>query len=201
MRRRDYSSGDHGQIETIAFQSEVGYLGIIDHNHIPRTVPLNFIYMDESVFFHGADEGEKFDFFSTNPNVSFSLVKPYSMIPSYWVARGYACPATQFYKSIYFKGVGTIEPDVEMKADILETFMKKYQPEGGYKKITTTDQLYKKALEEVSIFKIQIESVDLKFKFGQNHSVEKRQTIMEKLIERNDGLDKDTAEEIGKTLL
>ena len=201
MRRSDYSAKDNGQIETIAFNSEVGYLGIIDPNEIARTVPLNFILKDNAIFFHGADEGEKFNYFSTYPNVSFSIIEPYSMIPSYWVARDYACPATQFYKSIYFKGVGSIEPNVELKADILEDFMKKYQPEGGYKKITTTDNLYKKALEEVSIFKIQIKSVDLKFKFGQNHSIEKRQIIMEKLIERNKGLDRATAEEIGKTLL
>ena len=111
MRRSDYSAKDNGQIETIAFNSEVGYLGIIDPNEIARTVPLNFILKDNAIFFHGADEGEKFNYFSTYPNVSFSIIEPYSMIPSYWVARDYACPATQFYKSILFSTFETLKWD------------------------------------------------------------------------------------------
>lgn len=77
--------------------------------------------------------------------------------------------------------------------------MEKYQPEGNYHPITVSEPLYKKALNEVSIFKIVSSQIDIKFKFGQNLSVKKRQMIIRKLEERNSGVDRKTVKEIRKT--
>jgi nitroimidazol reductase NimA-like FMN-containing flavoprotein (pyridoxamine 5'-phosphate oxidase superfamily) len=200
MRRSDYSSQNKNEINEIAQNCIVGNLGIIDSNQFPRVVPLNFVYSDDCIYFHGANEGEKFDVFKANPKVSFSIVEPYSLIPSYWIAKDYACPATQFYKSIYFIGIGKIEFSVEKKASILELFMQKYQPEGRYKTITTKDSLYTKALDEVNLFKIVPKHIDLKFKFGQNMSLNKRKILIGKLEDRQEGIDLKTAVEIQKTL-
>jgi hypothetical protein len=78
--------------------------------------------------------------------------------------------------------------------------MQKYQPEGRYKTITTKDSLYTKALDEVNLFKIVPKHIDLKFKFGQNMSLNKRKILIGKLEDRQEGIDLKTAVEIQKTL-
>ena len=200
MRRQDFMFKDYDELEVIAKGCEVGYLGINDPDGYPRVVPLNFLLKNQCIYFHGAEEGEKFGILSTNPNVTFSIVESYSIIPSYWIARGYACPATALYKSIYFRGQGSLVLDLEEKAMALQSFMEKYQPEGNYQRITAGNPMYIKPLQCVSVFKIVPTQVDMKFKFGQNFSVKKRRDLINKLQERNRGIDMQTAEEIRKTL-
>ncbi len=200
MRRKDFMSKDYDELEAIAKHCEVGYLGIHDPDGYPRIVPLNFLLIDRCIYFHGAQEGEKLNVLSTNPKVTFSLVEPHSLIPSYWIAKDYACPATALYKSIYFRGQGNLVHDLGEKAMALQSFMEKYQPEGNYQPIIATDPMYTKQLQRVSVFKIVPTQIDMKFKFGQNFSVKKRRELIEKLQERNRGVDMQTAEEIKRTL-
>ncbi len=200
MRRKDFVFKDYDELEIIAKHSEVGYLGIHDPDGYPRVVPLNFLLNNQNIYFHGALEGEKFEILSKSPKVTFCIVESYSIIPSYWIAKGYACPATALYKSIYFRGQGYLVHDLEEKAMVLQTFMEKYQPEGNYKRITAEDPIYVKPLQHVSVFKIVPTQVDMKFKFGQNFSEKKRLDLIDKLHKRNRGIDRKTAEEIRKTL-
>ncbi|MBT3216687.1 MAG: flavin-nucleotide-binding protein [Candidatus Marinimicrobia bacterium] len=199
MRRSEFIPNHANELISIANNCIVGYLGMVDPKEYPRVIPLNFILQNNCIYFHGADEGDKFDVFQTNPKVTFSMVEMYSMIPSYWIAKDYACPATVFFKSVYIIGKGNVVNDLEQKAMMLQGLMEKYQPEGNYKEITTKDSLYKQALEEVIIFKIAPGKIDCKFKFGQNMSVNKRKILIEKLKERNNKVDLKTAEEIKKT--
>ena len=199
MRRTVFQSENYSEIDGIAQRSEVGYLGLNDPEGYPRIVPLNFIYFDKQVYFHGADDGEKFTIFSSNPKVTFGIVEPYSLIPSYWLVEEYACPATALYKSVHIRGEGSVVDNLSEKADMLQMFMEKYQPEGNYKPITAEDPLYIKPLEGVSVFKIKPSQVDFKSKFGQNFGEDKRRTLIKKLEERNREIDIRTAAEIRKT--
>ena len=200
MRRTVFESSDLAAYEELAQKVEVGYLGINDPDGYPRLVPLNFLLLDDCICFHGAIEGEKFEVLKQEPRVSFAIVQPYAIIPSYWITKGYACPATALYKSVYIRGVGHVVDNIEEKARVLRAFMEKYQPEGNYIPLTAGDPMYRKPLQEVAVFRIEAERVDLKFKFGQNFNEKKRRELMVLLNERNEGLDRLTAEEIRKTL-
>ncbi len=136
MRRKDFEFKDYDELEILAKHCEIGYLGIHDPDSYPRVVPINFLLKNQCIYFHGAKEGEKFEILSTNPKVTFSIVEPHSIIPSYWIAKDYACPATALYKSIYFRGQGRLVLNLEEKAMALQSFMEKYQPEGNYQRIT-----------------------------------------------------------------
>ncbi|HEO66143.1 MAG TPA: hypothetical protein ENI73_09780 [Spirochaetes bacterium] len=114
--------------------------------------------------------------------------------------KDYACPATTFYKSVTLGGTARILGDMEDKARFLNLFMKKYQPEGKYRSIDANDSMYRKGLEETAVFTIETSYVDVKCKFGQHLSMEKRKDLISKLEGRNKGMDQDTADEIRKNL-
>lgn len=200
MRRDEFGTASQTEIEQVANRGAIGYLGMHDAEGYPRTVPLNFVLANQCIYFHGAQAGEKFDALNTNPKVTFTIVEPYSMIPSYWLAKDYACPATVFYKSVSYRGEGRLIEDVDEKAMTLQTLMEKHQPEGNYRPITATDPMYELPLQRVSVFKITPSRVDAKFKFGQNFSVKTRLDLIAKLENRNQGIDAQTAVEIKKTL-
>jgi len=200
MRRSEFQIEDNAEIEPFIKNTEVGHLGIVDQEGYPRIVPLNYIYADGSVYFHGALDGERFELYQSNPKVTFSVDVPYSIIPSYWISKDYACPASTFFKSVHIRGSGEIVDDLPDKARFLQLFMEKYQSEGRYKEITIDDPLYKKALIEVTLYKIRAENVKAKFKLGQSLSDKMKRKIIDLLNERNIGLDRKTAEEMKKYL-
>ncbi len=200
MRRLDFRISDTETLNWIMSYGKIGHLGIIDEEGYPRIVPLNFVWLDGAVYFHGALDGEKFEIFKTQPKVTFGVDIPYSTIPSYWSAKEYACPATIFFKSAHIRGTGTLVENVTEKAKALQSMMEKDQPEGGYKPITIDEPLYQGPLKKTAVFKIVPVQIDVKVKFGQNLNPTARQNLIAKLEERNQGKDRETAEEIRKTM-
>ena len=50
-----------------------GALACIGDKGYPYSVPLNYVYFDDKVYFHSAKEGHKIDAIIKNPKVSFSV--------------------------------------------------------------------------------------------------------------------------------
>ena len=178
----------------------VGYLGLLDEAGYPRVVPLNFVYQNECVYFHGALDGEKFEIMSRSPRATFSADIPYALIPSYWVAKDFACPATTLFKATLVRGWIRVVEDVGEKASMLQGLMEKYQPEGGYRPITLEEPLYRTALTKVAVFRLEPEHVSVKSKFQQHKAEKVRREIANRLLERDQGRDRQAAEEILRTL-
>src|SRR4030043_2386185 len=87
-------------------EAPVGHLGLVDASGYPRVVPLNFVFVRESIYFHGGKHGEKYHLLSCSPKVTFSVDVPYALIPSYWVNADRGCSITQFFKSVLIRGQG-----------------------------------------------------------------------------------------------
>ncbi|MDH5680091.1 MAG: pyridoxamine 5'-phosphate oxidase family protein [Spirochaetota bacterium] len=200
MRRSDFQANDKDLLNRIMDQAKVGQLALTDSEGYPRIVPLNYIYTNDRVYFHGAMDGEKFTLFKDMPKVSFSVDIPYSIIPSYWSAKDYACPASTFFQSVHMRGKGHLVESLKDKAMFLQLFMEKYQPEGGYKVVDEGNPLYRKGLEETMVFEIRPVQVDIKSKFGQNLSVTAREGLIQKLRERGEKIDLLTIDEIKRTI-
>ncbi len=200
MRRTDYQETDERVLIEILNAAEFGHLGLAVADGYPRVVPLNFVYLDGAVQFHGALDGEKFAASVGGPGVTFSVEIAYCRIPSYWVARDYACPATTLYHAALLRGRIQVVDDLDAKCRMLTALMEKYQPEGGYKPITSEDPLYFKSLRETAVFRIETEFASIKAKFGQNRSEKVRREIARNLEERNQGRDREAARLILATL-
>lgn len=200
MRRDELSSSDLDLFRDLADSCEVGYLSLVTDAGYPRAIALNFAAIDRTIYFHGALEGEKFDLIQTSPRSGFSIVKPYSFIPSYWSAPRYACPATHFFKSVEIKGICSPVKDPAEKAQGLGALMDKHQPEGGFDLIDPAMPIYAKALDGVGVFRVVPDSWSGKVKFGQNEPENLRRIFVEKLRERGGPMDEETAREIEATL-
>jgi len=188
------------QFELIAVRSQVGYLGITTPDGYPRTVPVNFVSIGDRIYFHGTADGEKHVALADGQKVTFCIAVPYSMIPSYWRSPDYACPASQYFESVLVRGRGAIVADRNEKAAALQALMEKHQPEGGFRQIDPADPLYAKAIEEVAIFRVDPDRIDIRTKFGDHLSPEIRRRIIGKLKERNLGSDGATAHEMERRL-
>ena len=200
MRREEYQSTDQNDLKMLLDTVMVGQLGIMTAEGYPQAVPVNFAAVGGAIYFHGAPEGEKHEVFLQKPKVTFSVYKEFAYIPSHWQSESYACPATQFYKSALIKGRGNIIEDPYEKASALTAIMQKHQPEGIYDPISPDNKMYRKALEEVTIFCIRPEATSIKGNFGQTLTVRVRKFIAGKLRERGGELDVMTAIEIENSL-
>jgi len=183
---------DKNIIYNILDKAEYGTLALCVENR-PYAVPLNFVRIEDDIYFHGALKNKKMKILEQNPNVSFSVVENYALIDSDFSSTdGLACPATQFFKSVSIDGVAVVEESREVKAEVFEVFMQKFQPKGGYKPFSHID--YDKALKATALVKIEVEKITCKFKFGQHLNEERFNMIVSALLERGTQIDRETVE-------
>jgi len=183
---------DKDIIDQVLDKTEFGTLAIC-HENKPYSLPINFVRVDNCIYFHGAKKGKKIDILKNNSLASFSVVEAFSMIQSYFSSSGnLACPATQFFKSVMIDGIITFVEDYDEKVLALQKLMEKLQPEGKYKPLNHDD--YQKSINATQIFKLDIEEIRAKFKFGQHLDKDRFDMIIKHLEDRGDEVDLATIE-------
>jgi len=171
---------------------EYGTLALCIDNR-PYAVPMNFVRIDEYIYFHGAIKSKKMKILAQNQNASFSVVENYSLIDSdFSSTKGLACPVTQFFKSVTIDGVIEMVESRDEKAIMFEAIMKKLQPKGGYKPFS--DEAYNKTLKATAVFKLVANHIACKFKFGQHLNSERFEMIISNLKARGTKMDIATIE-------
>jgi nitroimidazol reductase NimA-like FMN-containing flavoprotein (pyridoxamine 5'-phosphate oxidase superfamily) len=194
MRRSEFEIKNKQLIEEVLNSVEYGTLALCKDN-IPYSVPVNFVYDDNSLYFHGAKKGKKKEWIVNNSFASFSAVESYAMIQSYFSSNDHlACPATQFFKSVFCDGHITILEAYAQKAKALELLMQKLQKEGQYKPLD--DSAYEKMINATEVYKLDIENMSGKIKLGQHLSTERFEMILEHLQNRGSEMDKLTIEQM-----
>jgi nitroimidazol reductase NimA-like FMN-containing flavoprotein (pyridoxamine 5'-phosphate oxidase superfamily) len=189
MRRKEYQMSEQEEMMRLLATVGHGYLGAIRSDGWPTVVPLNFVYYDNRIYFHGAREGEKMESLKRDDRVTFIVVEDFSVIPSYYRDEQLACPATQYYKSVMVRGHARIVSELSEKARALQAMMEKLQPEGGHLAISPEEPIYKNNLKTTAVIAIEIESMTGKFKFGQNLPKASRAQVAEKLSQRGCPID------------
>ena len=190
MRHSQFAIHDHEKLETILNTVSYGTLALCKDKK-PYSVPVNFVYEDGAIYFHGAKVGRKKEYMLHNSLASFSVVEPFSMIQSYFSSNDeLACPATHFYRSIICDGSVEIVKDYDIKVKALQLLMEKLQPEGGYKHLS--EDVYEKMINATEVFCLHIQEMSGKVKLGQHLPKERYTMILEHLEKRGDELDTQT---------
>jgi len=80
VRRKDreISIGDATQLLT---RCSYGVLATCDNGQ-PYAVPLSYVFFDNRIYFHCAEEGHKLDNIRDNPAVSFCVVGQVKLLPN-----------------------------------------------------------------------------------------------------------------------
>ena len=174
----------------------VGRVATIDSDGYPQVIPMNFAYMDGSIYMHSHTKGEKLDNVRRNPRVGFEVDKEFEFLPSYFEDPRDASLADTLYVSVVIKGIGMIVGDRAEKAAALNALMAKYQPEGGYEPIRPEMDV----VGHVAVIRITPESMRGKYKIGQHMDRERRARLAENILRRGSKTARSTLETMGFSL-
>lgn len=72
MRRNLKEVTEEGKMNDLLSKAKVGYLGLNDEEGT-YVVPLNFVWKDKKIYFHGSEQGRKTDAIKTNKRVCFTV--------------------------------------------------------------------------------------------------------------------------------
>lgn len=144
MRRADKVLADQ-EAEELLMQGDYGILSTVDADGQPYGVPLNYVYKNESIYFHCAVIGHKLDNIKAEKRASFCVVSDVEILPEKFSTR---------YKSTIVTGTAQ-EISGDERNEALVWLLEKYSPEylvSGRKYIEKYDNATK-------IIKIGIEQI------------------------------------------
>lgn len=123
IRRKDKVLEEELMLELLK-NAEYGVLSTVGDDGYPYGVPLNYVYKDNSIYFHCALEGHKLDNINFNHKASFCVVSDVKLLPSKF--------NTEFKSVICFGQIKEVaeseKHDIFMA--IIEKFSKDFIPEG-----------------------------------------------------------------------
>ncbi|WP_313345630.1 pyridoxamine 5'-phosphate oxidase family protein [Sedimentibacter sp.] len=144
MRRKDKQLTMEESIEIIK-NNEIGVLSTICENGYPYGVPLNYVYYNDSIYFHSAKKGQKLDNIKSCDKVSFCVYSDVELLPDKFDTN---------YKSVILFGKAT-EVSKQEKEEALFEFIKKY----SNKFIEEGKDYINKAKDAANVYKINIEHI------------------------------------------
>ncbi len=155
---------------------------------------LNAVLVDDLLLFHGAPAGDKH--LALGRRAVASAYEVVARIPSYFVDPDKACPATTYYRSAQAEGTLLDVTDPEKKRAYLQAFMEKLQPEGGFRSLVDSGDLYAKDLKGVRVIGLCIDQVTGKCSLGQDRPAERTAKVALGLWRRGSDRDLWALEEI-----
>jgi hypothetical protein len=154
---------------------------------------MNFAYVNGAIYMHSHTRGEKLENIKANSKVGFEVDREIEFLPSYFTSPTDASQADTLYISVVIKGDGIIVNDKAEKTMALNALMEKYQPEGGYEKLTPNMHV----VDEVAIIKVTPRTIRGKYKIGQHMDKTTRADIAKKILEKNSPLARQALQTMG----
>ena len=108
------------EVENILKTSPNRTLALYGENGYPYSVPVNFVYSDGKIYFHGAAEGYKLDCMKKDPHVSFSVIGKDDIAKENF---------TTLFSSVIAFGTIRVIDTMEEKIPVLEAMVGKYSAE------------------------------------------------------------------------
>lgn len=105
-------------------QARTGFLGLTE-GEFPYVVPVNFVWLNGAIYFHGAAQGRKIELIHANPNCCFTVAEEYGTMVSPIPAK-----TDTAYMSVMLFGVIEMVNDIKEATAALQGMLDKYVP--GY---------------------------------------------------------------------
>ena len=167
-------------------------------------VPVNFVYENNKIYFHGKPKGKKYQYLQNVKMVQFLVVDDYSLIPSYFQTddkvtdpqRKLPCMASQCFISIKVTASVKQLTDKKEKAAAMNILMNKLQPEGKYEPMPITEDT--EYIDKVPVFELTILYKSYRTKFCDGYTDDQKTDIKHNLEQRGTPNDKRTIKMINK---
>ncbi len=142
MRKREREVSDRDFLLSELDDVPYAFLAMADGGR-PYVVPVSFVRVDDSIYFHSALVGRKIDFITASPRVAFSVVK----------RAEYLKGKLDFeYFSICFEGLARIVADRDEKVKAYRALIEKF--EGSPEGVLSDECLESSVVVCVDIYKI-----------------------------------------------
>ncbi|MDC0064031.1 pyridoxamine 5'-phosphate oxidase family protein [Candidatus Nitrosopelagicus sp.] len=174
-------------------EESTGRISSIDKDGFPQIIPMNFVFLDNSVYMHSHIRGEKIENIKRNSKVGFEVDRNLEFLPSYFSDPDDASLADTLYISVVIKGEAILVEDKKEKILALNGLMKKYQPEGRY--IPMRDDM--DVLDATAVIKVTPKEMNGKYKIGQNMTKDEKTELATKILDKNSKTAKDTVKIMG----
>jgi nitroimidazol reductase NimA-like FMN-containing flavoprotein (pyridoxamine 5'-phosphate oxidase superfamily) len=113
---------DQEKIETFLLRSRTGVIGMASDN-IPYAVPVNYVWHNGSIYFHGMSSGKKENILSQSPMICFTIYKEHGTVTDPMPAH-----ADTSYMSVMLFGKAEKVTDPEEATRALQKVLDKYMP-------------------------------------------------------------------------
>ncbi|PWW08569.1 hypothetical protein DFQ01_101292 [Paenibacillus cellulosilyticus] len=149
---------EESAIQHFLEHAEKGFLGL-SADDTPYVVPLNFVWRENAIYFHGAAEGRKVDYMQRNARGCFTVSQSYGTLTS-------PVPAhidTAYMSVMLFGRLSTVDT-LEEATSVMQAMIDKYMP-GFYNKPLAAQHLDKHRSSlgsRTMIYKLAVESMSAK---------------------------------------
>lgn len=124
MRMMKRLCQDEEKMNHFLLEAQTGYLGLSTQNS-PYVVPLNYVWHEGNVYFHGASEGRKMDIIRENKDATFVVCENYGTMADLIPAE-----TDTAYFSVMLFGKVEIVQDLSESTSAMQNLLNKYVP--GY---------------------------------------------------------------------
>ncbi|MBT8367870.1 MAG: pyridoxamine 5'-phosphate oxidase family protein [Deltaproteobacteria bacterium] len=193
MRRNHSEVTDPKEIQRILSLTNIGRLATNGQDGYPYITPVNFVSLENKIYFHCAPKGEKLENLTRDPRVGFEVDVPLSYIDIGLDPARPICHLHQFYHSVIMRGSAAVVQDSKLKVAALNALIAKHEGTDDFEKVTK-DMSGCKACE---VIEIKPESITAKSDLIQNKSEEDRRAVAEYLFQRNQPGDRQTVGAMG----
>ena len=193
MRRRQCEVTDPGEIRRILSFATIGRLATLGADGYPYVTPVNYVYTNESIYFHCALEGEKLDNIARDDRVCFQVDIPLAYIDlGYNPERG-GCGLHQFYHCVIIRGRARVVPDGDLKTMALNALVASHEPDRVPAPVHEDMPNYKGC----AVVEVRPETLSAKSDLAQKKSAEEREALARYLEKRGRPGDRETAAAMG----
>lgn len=189
MKQKKYEIAKKDTIEAILNRCRVGRLGTVGMDGYPYIVPVNYVYFQNSIYFHCARQGEKLDNIRRFNAVCFEVDIPLAYIDTAFAPEASVCQVSQLYQCVIVRGRAELIEDIDEKISALNALMARHENQADFSSINSDT----KAVGLCEVVAVRVERLSAKANLTQNMSVEQRERLKKYLDNRNDPGDKETA--------
>jgi nitroimidazol reductase NimA-like FMN-containing flavoprotein (pyridoxamine 5'-phosphate oxidase superfamily) len=127
--RADKIWSDEAAVNDFLWQAEVGLLTTVDPEGWPHTVPIDYVWHDQAVFFH-TGSGAKMEHLTRNPKVALAVTEALAPLTSeiLSISDDSPCRDTHLGRSVLIRGLAREISEPADKMAVLNLIIAKYDP-------------------------------------------------------------------------
>lgn len=189
MRKKVCEIRDRDELEKILERCRIGRLATLGEDGYPYITPVNYVWLNGSVYFHTAHEGEKIENMKRDNRVCFEVDIPLSYLGLDYNRQGPTCHVHQFYHCIIIRGRAEILEDLPEKVQALNALVATHE---GQRAFTPVDG-DTKGVGLCTVVGVRVESISGKCDIGQKKSIDEKRRVAEYLSRRGMPGDREAA--------